>query len=67
MTRRPLFRQAYLAFDMEGPDNSRRPPIRLASSDADRVIAWSDDWISLLSHHTQIAVVQVEMNRLARA
>ena len=41
--------------------------VRLASADADGVITLSDDWISILSHHTQVAIFQVEVNFLARA
>src|SRR5690349_9471574 len=52
---------------MEVPANSWRSRIGLASSNADRVIALSDNWISILGHHTQIAVLQLEMNLLARA
>src|SRR5438045_671343 len=52
---------------MEMPANCRRSHIRLASSDADGVITFTDDWISLLGHHTQIAVLQLEVNLLARA
>jgi hypothetical protein len=39
----------------------------LASTYADRVITLSNDWVSMLGHHTQISVLQLEMHPLARA
>jgi len=55
-----------LAFDLEPSGDYWRSGVRLASTDADRVITLSDDWISILGHHAQIAVLQLEMNSLAR-
>ena len=52
---------------MELSGNYWRSCVRLASADADRVIALSDDRISILGHHAQIAVLQFEVNLLARA
>ena len=43
------------------------PVFRLASTDADGVITLRDDRIAILGHHAQIAVLQVEVNLLARA
>ena len=52
---------------MELSGSHGRSCIRLASADADRVIALRDDRISILRHHAQIAVLQLEVNLLARA
>src|ERR1039458_9809823 len=51
---------------MESSGNYWRSGVRLASTDADRVITLSNDGISILSHHAQIAVLKLEVNLLAR-
>jgi hypothetical protein len=52
---------------MEFSGDYWRPCVRLASADADDILTLSDDWISIRGHHAQIAVLQIEMNLLARA
>ena len=52
---------------MEVSSRTRRSGIGLASTDADRVVPLRDDWIAILSHHAQIARLQLEMNLLACA
>src|SRR5437764_4550716 len=52
---------------MELPGHYRCSCIRLATADADRIVTLRDDWISILGHHAQIAILQIEMDLLARA
>src|SRR5579863_972524 len=52
---------------MELAGDDWRSCVRLPSTDADCVIPWRNDWISILSHHAQVAVLQLEVNFLARA
>ena len=47
--------------------DTRRSRFRLTSSDGDGVITLSDDRISFLSYHAQIARLQLEVNLLACA
>ena len=35
--------------------------VELASADADRVITFGDDWISILGNHSEIAILQLEV------
>src|SRR5665213_2211053 len=44
-----------------------RARIRLATADADRIIAAGNDRTAVLGHYPQIAILQVEVNLLARA
>ncbi len=62
----PLFRQGELSIDLEASTDNWRSGIRLASADADCVISRSDDRITILGHHTQITILQLEVNLLAR-
>src|ERR1035441_4427623 len=52
---------------MELSGSHWRPCIRLASTNADRVLALSNDWISILGHHAQVTVLQLKVNLLAFA
>jgi hypothetical protein len=52
-----LFRQVDLAFDVELSGHNWRSRVWLAATDADGVIAVCDDWIPILGHHAQIAVL----------
>jgi hypothetical protein len=52
---------------MEFAIYGRRTCVRLPSADADGVIPLSDDWMPILSHDSQVARLQIEMDFLARA
>jgi hypothetical protein len=49
------------------PGDSRRSGIRLASPNADGVVTSGNDGVAIFSDHDQIAVLQVEVDFLARA
>jgi hypothetical protein len=52
---------------MEFAIDGRCSRVGLASADADGVIPLSDDWMPILSHDSQVARLQIEMDFLARA
>ena len=62
-----LFGQRQLAIDLEVPGDGRRSGIRLSSPDADGVVTSGNDRVTIFSDHDQIAVLQVEVDLLARA
>src|SRR5215469_8202468 len=51
---------------MEFSGNDRRGRLWLAAADADGVITLSDDWITILGNHSQIAILQVKFHLLTR-
>ena len=62
-----LFRQGELAIDIEVAADRRCSGVWLAATNADRVVTSGNDRVAILSDHDQIAVLQVEVDLLARA
>ena len=64
---RQLFWQGELAINLEVAADTWRSGIRLSAANAHCVITCSDDRITILGHHTQIAALQLKVNLLVRA
>ena len=62
-----LFRQGELAIDFEVAADRRRSGVGLAATDADGVLTTGNDGIPIFGDHDQIAILEVEVNLLARA
>ena len=62
-----LLGQRELAIDIEVAADRWRSSIRLAATDADGVVTSGNDRVAIFSDHDQIAVLQVEVDLLARA
>ena len=62
-----LLRQTDLPFDLEVSSGCRRFSVWLPASDANGVIARGDDRMTVLRHHAQISILQLEMHLLACA
>ena len=56
-----------MAIDLEVTGDGRRSGIRLAATDADGVVTSGNDRVAIFGDHDQIAVLQVEVDLLARA
>src|SRR5579871_3025123 len=61
-----LFRPRVLAVDVEMTCDTGRSGVRLSATNADGVVSWSNHRIAVLADHAQIALLQLEMNFLAR-
>ena len=62
-----LFRQHELSFDLKVPAPRGDSGSGLATSDRDRVLALRHDDVSLVGNHTQVALVEVEVESLTCA
>lgn len=62
-----LLRQSDLSVYVKAASNDRRSRVRLAAPDAEGVLTASDDGLTRLGDHAQIAILQFEGNLLALA